>query len=196
MTATFARLPSRTVSRAGNITGISRRSTTSPSTRTAFSPILRFASRRSPPVPTPPAASAAEPASFPAPPPPRRHRHLFQSSLSPRWNILAQFSSALSAAATPWNPATMVRAKRFFTSIGCARPRHLRFHRVDFRPYADPSQQKYFHISSSEMLISLPYISPAGSLIPIAFPSDFLIFCTPSRPSKISVINTICGLCP
>ena len=46
------------------------------------------------------------------------------------------------------------------------------------------------------MLISFPYISLAGSLIPIAFPSDFDIFCTPSRPSRIGVISTICGFCP
>ena len=39
---------------------------------------------------------------------------------------------------------------------------------------------QYFHISSSEIDISLPYISAGGSLMPMQLPSDFDIFCTPS----------------
>ena len=52
---------------------------------------------------------------------------------------------------------------------------------------------QYFHISSSEMDMSLPYISAAGSWMPMALLSDFDIFCTPSRPSRMGVIRTICG---
>ena len=42
----------------------------------------------------------------------------------------------------------------------------------------------------------LPYISSGGSWMPIAFPSDFDIFCTPSRPSRIGVVSTTCDSCP
>ncbi len=64
------------------------------------------------------------------------------------------------------------------------------------RPRRSVSNVQYFHISSSEIDINFPYISPAGSCIPIAFPSDFDIFCTPSSPSRIGVISTICCGCP
>ena len=92
------------------------------------------------------------------------------------------------------SPAMMLRARRFFTSIGCSVP--------DCTSACIPSISdlrrsvrniQYFHISSSEIDISLPYISAGGSLMPMALLSDFDIFCTPSRPSRIGVIRMICG---
>ena len=46
------------------------------------------------------------------------------------------------------------------------------------------------------MLMSLPYISGAGSLTPMALPRDFDIFWTPSRPSRMGVMRMIWGFWP
>ena len=46
------------------------------------------------------------------------------------------------------------------------------------------------------MDMSLPYISNGGSWMPMALPRDFDIFCTPSRPSRMGVMRTICGFWP
>ena len=106
----------------------------------------------------------------------------------------AQFSSALRDAASPWKSEVMERARRFFTSIGCSLPAETSAWSASTSDcLRSVSSTQYFHIRSSEMDMSLPYISAGGSLMPMALPKDLDIFWTPSKPSKIGVIKTICG---
>ena len=94
-------------------------------------------------------------------------------------------------------PRQCVRARFFFACIGCSAPEAISAIIASISDWRRSVRNtQYFHISSSEMLMSLPYISEGGSLIPMALFSDFDIFCTPSRPSRIGVIRMICGFCP
>ncbi len=46
-------------------------------------------------------------------------------------------------------------------------------------------------VSESDMI--LPNISRGGSSMPMVLPSDFDIFCTPSRPSRMGMVRTTWG---
>ncbi len=43
---------------------------------------------------------------------------------------------------------------------------------------------------------TLPYISPGSSRTPIWFPSDLLIFRSPSSPGRIGMVSTDCWRIP
>jgi hypothetical protein len=58
----------------------------------------------------------------------------------------------------------------------------------------DPSSSSYHWSSALSGTDSvLPYISPAGSVIPMWLPIDLDIFCTPSVPGRSGMVSTICG---
>ena len=157
--------PRRTSRQSASCNSFGRR--TPPSfSPTRHQPFSRQAT--SPPPAHPRPRRAAETAS-PSSPPRRRRLLRMEVAHNPPRQILLRLHGMQPAAGTSACIAAISLARRSVSSV------------------------QYFHISSSEMDISLPYISLGGSSMPMALPSDLDIFCTPSRPSRIGVISTICG---